>query len=140
MRKANDTELTPQEAQAAILSPITQALNKHGLTLDRLTAKLSQLTDCTRPAGTDKDGNIIETPDNPSQLKAVDMALKLNQAYPADKHDIALLGQSEMSIAVTVYRREAGLVPSIEDRDEADDLDLWTDRYHDSIDRDDKDV
>lgn len=78
----------PTETQAQILSPITHALQKHGLTLDRLSKKLSDLTDCTRPAGTDKDGQIIDTPDNPSQLKAVDIALKLNQAYPAERREI----------------------------------------------------
>jgi len=96
----------PTETQAAILSPITQALKDHNITLDRLSGKLNDLIDCKRPIGADKDGKAIEANDNPSQIKAVDMALKLQQAYPAEQHDVRLLGQTEMTMAVLVYRQE----------------------------------
>ncbi len=83
-----DTQPTPQDAQQAILSPITKALKDNNITLDRLSSKINDLIDCKRPVGVDKEGNTVDTNDNPSQIKAVDMALKLQQAYPAERHEV----------------------------------------------------
>jgi hypothetical protein len=75
-----NTQPDPADTAAQILSPITQALTKHGITLDRLSGKLNELIDC-------KKG---DDPDNASQLKAVDIALKLQQAYPAEKKELTI--------------------------------------------------
>ena len=40
--------------------------------------------------GVDKSGEEIETTDNQSQLKAVDIALKLQQAYPVTRVDTTI--------------------------------------------------
>jgi len=80
--------LDPKDTAAAIMSPITQALQKSNLTLDRLTGKLDELVDCKRGIGVNKEGEVVEVNDNPSQLKAVDMGLKLNQAYPDEKLNV----------------------------------------------------
>lgn len=101
-----DTPPNPDDTPATILSPITKALKDNNITLDRLAGKLNTLLDCQRTVGTDKDGQTIETPDNPSQLKAVDLSAKLSQAYPAEQHDVRLLGDTEMTLAVLVYREQ----------------------------------
>ncbi len=103
----SDHKPTNQETDAVILAPVAQALQDNNLTLDRLAKKIDKLVDCTRPVSTDKDGKAVVTPDNPSQIKAVDMALKLQQAYPAEQHDIKILGETEMTLAVLVFRQEA---------------------------------
>lgn len=92
-----DTQPTPQDAQQAILSPITKALTDNNITLDRLSNKISDLIDCKRPVGVDKEGNTVDTNDNPSQIKAVDMALKLQQAYPAERQELQVSGVQIMA-------------------------------------------
>lgn len=83
-----DTPPNPDDTPATILSPITQALKDNNITLDRLSSKINDLIDCKRPVSVDKKGNTVDTNDNPSQIKAVDMALKLQQAYPAERHEV----------------------------------------------------
>ena len=71
------TELDPQDTLTAILSPLAKALDDHNLTLDRLCKDL--------------DTVIKTTADEPGhKLKGIDMAIKLNQAYPAEQHDLTL--------------------------------------------------
>ena len=71
------TELDPQDTLTAILSPLAKALDDHNLTLDRLCQDL--------------DSVIKTTADEPGhKLKGIDMAIKLNQAYPAEQHDLTL--------------------------------------------------
>ena len=71
------TELDPQDTLTAILSPLAKALDDHNLTLDRLCRDL--------------DTVIKTTADEPGhKLKGIDMAIKLNQAYPAEQHDLTL--------------------------------------------------
>lgn len=84
MAKNNNKELTPQDAQEAILSPITKALTDNKITLDRIASKFDELIDCKRTYVT-KDGIEIDTPDRPTQLKATIESGKLLQAYPAEK-------------------------------------------------------
>ena len=80
--KYTNTNPDPKDTAAAIMSPITQALNNNNITLERLTSKLSDLIDCKRG----------EDPDNTTQLKAVETGLKLNQAYPNEKIDLNAQG------------------------------------------------
>ena len=71
------TELDPQDTLTAILSPLAKALDDHNLTLDRLCRDL--------------DTVIKTTADEPGhKLKGIDMAIKLNQAYPAEQHDLTV--------------------------------------------------
>ena len=71
------TELNPQDTLTAILSPLAKALDDHNLTLDRLCGDLDMV--------------IKTTADEPGhKLKGIDMAIKLNQAYPAEQHDLTL--------------------------------------------------
>ena len=71
------TELDPKDTLIAILSPLAQALDDHNLTLDRLCEDL--------------DTVIKTTADEPGhKLKGIDMAIKLNQAYPAEQHDLTV--------------------------------------------------
>ena len=71
------TELDPQDTLTAILSPLAKALDDHNLTLDRLCKDL--------------DTVIKTTADRPGHhLTGIDMAIKLNQAYPAEQHDLTL--------------------------------------------------
>ena len=71
------TELDPQDTLTAILSPLAKALDDHNLTLDRLCKDL--------------DTVIKTTADEPGhKLKGIDMAIKLNQAYPAEQHDLTV--------------------------------------------------
>ena len=90
MKEYGTEKLTPQDAQQAILSPITKALQTHNITLDRLASKLNTLMDCTRPAGIDSDGKAITAPDNPTQLKSVVESGKLLQAYPAERKEVTI--------------------------------------------------
>jgi len=80
--KYTNTDPDPKDTAAAIMSPITQALNNNNITLERLAGKLSDLIDCKRG----------EDPDNTTQLKAVETGLKLNQAYPNEKIDLNAQG------------------------------------------------
>ena len=80
--KYTNTNPDPKDTAAAIMSPITQALNNNNITLERLAGKLSDLIDCKRG----------EDPDNTTQLKAVETGLKLNQAYPNEKIDLNAQG------------------------------------------------
>lgn len=88
MNKYGNEKLNPKDTPATILSPITKALTNNNLTLDRLTKKIDNLVDCKRGVGVNDKGKVVFVPDNPSQLKAVDMALKLSQAYPAERHEV----------------------------------------------------
>ena len=92
-----DTPPNPDDTPATILSPITQALRDNNITLDRLSSKINDLIDCKRPVGMDKEGNAIDTNDNPSQIKAVDMALKLQHAYPAERQELQVSGVQIMA-------------------------------------------
>lgn len=78
--KYSNTPLNPEDTAAQILSPITSALKKNNITPERLSKKLNELIDCTKG----------EAPDNRSQLTALDIGLKLTQAYPAEKIDTTL--------------------------------------------------
>ncbi len=92
--------LTPEDAQEAILSPITQQLKDSNLTIKRLCKDLNQV--------------IKTSKDNPNaKLKGIDMGLKLNQAYPADKLEVT--GETGLTIKLVQYG-----VPSIEDKDATD--------------------
>ena len=71
------TELNPQDTLIAILSPLAQALDDHNLTLDRLCNDLDDVIKTT----TEEPGH---------KLKGIDMAIKLNQAYPAEQHDLTV--------------------------------------------------
>ena len=111
MRDYGKNEVTPQDAQESILSPITKALTTNNITLDRLTAKLSKLIDCKKTIGVNSKGKPIQAPDNTNQLNAVKDGFKLHRAYPADKIEIE--GDTGLTIRLVQY----GV---IEDRDETD--------------------
>ena len=71
------TELDPKDTLIAILSPLAQALDDNNLTLDRLCKDLDMV--------------IKTTANEPGhKLKGIDMAIKLNQAYPAEQHDLTV--------------------------------------------------
>ena len=80
MREYGNEKLTPEETAANTMAPITSALNKHNITIDRLANKLDKLIDCKRG----------EEEDSSNQIKAVDMGLKLTQSYPTEKADVTL--------------------------------------------------
>jgi len=87
MPKTTYNGITPQDAQEAILSPITKALINNNLTLDRLCKDLNDV--------------IITTSDNPNaKLKGVDMGLKLQQAYPAERQELEITGVQLLAPAV----------------------------------------
>ena len=71
------TELDPQDTLTAILSPLAQALDDHNLTLDRLCGDLDTVIKAKATGAGHK-------------LTGIDMAIKLNQAYPAEQHDLTL--------------------------------------------------
>ena len=71
------TELDPQDTLTAILSPLAKALDDHNLTLDRLCEDLDTVISAEKTEAGHK-------------LKGIDMAIKLNQAYPAEQHDLTL--------------------------------------------------
>ena len=71
------TELDPQDTLTAILSPLAQALDDHNLTLDRLCGDLDTVIKGKKTGAGHK-------------LTGIDMAIKLNQAYPAEQHDLTL--------------------------------------------------
>ena len=87
MKPYGKEKLNPEDTSTIILSPITQALTKHNLTLDRLTKDLNQV--------------IKTTKDNPhAKLKGIDMGLKLNQAYPAERQELEITGVQLLAPAV----------------------------------------
>ena len=88
MKNYGKDKLDPADTDKAIMSPITAALENNNITDERLAGKIDDLIDCKRGVGVDKEGKLVESGDNPSQLKAVDMALKLKQAYPAERSHI----------------------------------------------------
>ena len=99
------TELDPQDTLTAILSPLAQALDDHNLTLDRLCRDLDRV--------------IKTTADEPGhKLKGIDMAIKLNQAYPAEQHDLTVspggVADALMArIAANVSQVSPRLVPAL---------------------------
>ena len=71
------TELDPQDTLIAVLSPLAKALDDHNLTLDRLCGDLDTVIKAKATGAGHK-------------LTGIDMAIKLNQAYPAEQHDLTL--------------------------------------------------
>ena len=94
-----NTPPTPEDAQRAIMSPITETLTKHDITIDTLSQQLKKLIKAKKPLVI--EGNIHEVEDNASQLKAVDMGLKLNRAYPADRLQVE--GDTGLTVKLVQY-------------------------------------
>jgi len=94
---------TPQDAQEAILSPITKALTKHGITLDQTCQKLKESMEAKETKVFNNSGELIYSDDliaHGIRLKAVIEALKLQQAYPAEKQELEITGVQLLAPAV----------------------------------------
>ena len=87
--------------RSVIQTPILQALEKAGINDDHLAAKIKQGMECTKVISATvihKDNNgkteqiddFIEVPDNPTQHRYVDTALKLKGAFPDPKIDLTV--------------------------------------------------
>jgi hypothetical protein len=100
--------MTSIESGIEVRKEITVALDKMNLGLDRGLSKLGELLEATRPIaalivgkpGKDKKSkeadeathDFVDVPDNPTQIKALDMLFKLNSAYPSEKHEVTHSG------------------------------------------------
>jgi len=87
--------------RSVIQTPIMQALEKAGISDDHLADKIKNGLDCTKVISATvihKDNNgkteqiddFIEVPDNPTQHRYVDTALKLKGAFPDPKIDVTV--------------------------------------------------
>lgn len=85
--------------RSRILTPIMQALEKAGINDDHLADKIKNGLECTKVISATvihKDNNgkteqmddFIEVPDNPTQHRYVDTALKLKRSYPDPNVDL----------------------------------------------------
>jgi len=82
-----NTPPDPKDTPATILSPITQALNTHGITLDYTVQKLKESMEAHETkVFQGRDGLIYSDAliAHGIRLKASVEALKLQQAYPAE--------------------------------------------------------
>lgn len=75
-----------------------RALKRKKVDYNRLADKLVELLDCEHPAFEGK-------PDNMSQLKAVEMSLRVHDAFPATKVDIDKTERKEIIISAEVVER-----------------------------------
>ncbi len=75
-----------------------KALKRKKVDYNRLAEKLVELLDCEHPAFEGK-------PDNMSQLKAVEMSLRVHDAFPATKLDIDKTERKEIVISAEVVDR-----------------------------------
>lgn len=80
---------------------IDSLMAKAGLTDDRLFSKLENLVEAQRTVsavgGRDADAgtvDFVDVPDNPVQLKALEMAFKLKDKFPTTKTDITTDGKA----------------------------------------------
>ena len=87
--------------RSMIQTPIMKALEKAGINDDHLADKIKQGLECTKVISATvihKDNNgkteqiddFIEVPDNPTQHRYVDTALKLKGAFPDPKIDVTV--------------------------------------------------
>ena len=74
-----------------------KALRKQGISFDRLARKLDELLDCKHPQYPDQ-------PDNLSQLKAFDMAVKIKDGYPSQKIELDKTETHQIVISMEVVQ------------------------------------
>lgn len=103
MSRIDHTDTNPDETQANIMSPITQALTKSKITLEETCKRLKESMDAKETKVFNDSGKLIYSDAliaHGIRLKAVVEALKLQQAYPAEKHEI----KSEGVLVVEVIK------------------------------------
>ena len=86
-----NTPPNPADTAAQILSPITKALQKHGITLDYTCKKLKESMEAKETKVFNDSGKLIYSDAfiaHGIRLKASVEALKLQQAYPAERHEV----------------------------------------------------
>ena len=96
-----NTQAKRTVSNSRIQTPILQALEKAGINDDKLADKIKQGLECTKVMSavvihksedgkTEKIDDFIEVPDNPTQHRYVDTALKLKGAFPDPKIDVTV--------------------------------------------------
>lgn len=123
MKDYGKSEITQAETDASIISPITQALTKNKITLNKTCKRLNESMDAkiVKTFKT-KDNKIIHSKPliaHDIRLKATVEALKLQQAYPVDKLQIE--GDTGLTIKLVQYGvPSSNGVDKIEDKDSTD--------------------
>ena len=103
--------------RSSIQTPIMQALEKAGINDDSLAQKIKDGLECKKIISAtvihkDKDGkteqidDFIEVPDNPTQHRYVDTALKLKRSYPDPNVDLNI--QVPVQVNIVNYADNKG--------------------------------
>lgn len=103
--------------RSCIQTPIMQALEKAGITDDKLADKIKNGMECTKVISATvihKDNNgkteqiddFIEVPDNSTQHRYVDTALKLKRSYPDPNVDLNIQVPVQVNIVNYADKKE----------------------------------
>lgn len=76
------------ESKLAGNPAMIQAIEQAAVTRERVANKLSDLLDAAHVISVGEDGKVVTRPDNPTQLKALEMAVKIYDGFPVKKVDV----------------------------------------------------